>query len=330
MKTSELNLFVESIMTSEVKKKILNESNGDVYHIKCNGEPIATFPSEEQAEEELPKYKESHPDKELIIEKGEYENYSDMIEKLDQMGGELEEKENIDMKNKKTNTNLDIDMSEENEMCEGCGSEMKEGVCVECGKKITETKKKTLKLKESQLVDMIKKMVAESVPGLTITKAAQSKTKSDNESHASEVAKKIKKATTYDGNDNPEFPKQIGKGEKKMREPLEGEEEIVADNRGGGLEDLNYDYEPSEMFKKRQQMAIEGDSKMGNSHDAANVIKSDVPSKILKKVIRKKAKQKKEPTVGWGVDIKEPLLVKNINEEIDRIRNIASYNKKTQ
>lgn len=330
MKISELNLFVESIMVNEVKKNILKESTNEIYHIKCDGEPIATFSSQQQAEEELPTYKNTHPDKELIIEKGEYENYSDMIEKLDQMGSELEEKENIDMKNQQSNEKLDIDMSEENETCNECGSEMKEGECVECNKKVTETKKKTLRLKESQLVNMIKKMVAESVPGLTVTKAAQSKTKSESETNANEVAKKIKKATTFEGNDNPEFPKQISKGEKMTRKSVPDEEEIVSDNRGGGLEDLNYDYEPSEMFKKRQQMAIEGDSKMGNSHDAANVIKSDLASKIKKKVIRKKDKEKKETTVSWGHDFKEPVVVKSINEEIDRMKKIASYNKKTQ
>ena len=38
--------------------------------------------------------------------------------------------------------------------------------------------------------------------------------------------------------------------------------------------DLNYEYEPSENFKKRLKMALEGDVTMGNSQEAANVVKT--------------------------------------------------------
>jgi hypothetical protein len=342
MKVSDLKLFIENVMTNEVRNKIISESNQEIYHIKCEGEPIATFDSKLKAEEELPRYKKTHPDKELIIEKGMYENYSDMIDKLDEMGEELEEKENINMKNQESNENMDIDMSEDKQMCEQCGGEMKEGVCVGCGSKMMEStrKKRTLRLKESEMMKLISDILSESVPGLTVTKAAQSRTKKDSELHANEVAQKIKKATTFDGNDNPEFPKAIGKGEKMTRKPVEKEEEIVADNRGEGLDDLNYDYEPSEMYKKRQQMAIEGDTTMGNSHDAANVIKSNLPEKMKKKVQRKKEKKKQEPTVSWGIDWKEPINFKIneseiqskslLNEEIERMKKLALYNKKTQ
>jgi len=342
MKVSDLKLFIESVMTNEVKSRIISESTQEVYHIKCEGEPIATFDSKEKAEEELPKYKKSNPDKELIIEKGMYENYSDMIDKLDEMGEELEEKENVNMKNQESNENMDIDMSENKGMCEQCGGEMKEGECMECGSKMMEStsKKRTLRLKESEMMKLISDIISESIPGLTVTKAAQSKTKKESQSHANEVAQKIKKATTFDGNDNPEFPKAIGKGEKMTRKPVEKEEEIVADTRGEGMEDLKYDYEPSEMYKKRQQMAIEGDTTMGNSHDAANVVKSDLPEKIKKKVQRKKEKKKQEPTVSWGIAWKEPTDVNVnesetqskslLNEEIERMKKLSTYNKKTQ
>lgn len=342
MKVSDLKLFIENVMTNEVKNKIISESVGEKYHIKCDGEPIATFDSKEKAEEELPKYKKTHPDKELIIEKGMYENYSDMIDKLDEMGEELEEKENINMKNQESNENVDIDMSEEKEMCEQCGSEMKEGECMECGSKMMEStrKKKTLRLKESEMMKLISDIISESVPGLTVTKAAQNKTKQESQTHANEVAEKIKKATTFDGNDNPEFPKAIGKGEKMTRKPVDKEEEIVADMRGEGMEDLDFDYEPSEAYKKRQQMAIEGDTTMGNSHDAANVVKSDLPEKIKKKVQRKKEKSKKETVVSWGHAWKEPTTVNIaeteqkekalLNEELERMKKLATYNKKTQ
>jgi len=191
-------------------------------------------------------------------------------------------------------------------------------------------KKKVLRLKESQLINIIKKSISESVPGMSVTKAVQNKTKQDSEAHAVEVAKKIKKATSFDGNDNPEFPKQIGKGEKVKRKPIENEEEIIADNRGGGMEDLNYEIEPSEAYKERQRMAIEGDAKMGNSHDAANVVKSNLPKKITQKVKRKREKEKNEPVVSWGHRWKDPTSVKVVNEEIDRMKKLSLYNKKTQ
>lgn len=332
MKVTDLNLFINNILESEVKKNILTESKKEFYHIKCDGEPIATFDSKEMAEEQLPKYKKSHPDKELIIEKGEYNDYSEMIDKLDEMGEELEEKENINMKTQDSNENMDINMSEKKETCNECGGEMKEGMCMECGTKMNEStkKKRILRLKESELVELIKNSIVESVPGLTVTKAAQSKTKQESEENSREVAKKIQKATSFEGNDNPEFPKQIGKGEKVTRKPVENEEEIVADYRGGGMEDLDYEIEPSEMFKERQKMAIKGDSKMGNSHDAANVIKSDLPEKILKKVERKKQKEKEEPVISWGHSWKSPVDMKVVNEEIERMKKLLSYNEKTQ
>jgi hypothetical protein len=332
MKVRELNLFIENLLESEVKKTILSESKKEFYHIKCEGEPIATFDSKERAEEELPKYKETHPDKELIIEKGVYSDYSEMIDKLDEMGEELEEKENINMETQESNENIDIEMSEKKQTCNECGGEMKEGECLECGSNMKEStnKKKVLRLKESDLIKLIKSTIKESVPGLTVTKSAQSKTKQDSEENAREVAKKIEKATSFEGNDNPEFPKQIGKGEKMTRKQVENEDEIIADKRGGGMEDLNYEIEPSEMFKERQKMAIKGDTKMGNSHDAANVIKSDLPEKILKKVERKKEKQKDEPVVSWGHRWKSPAEVKVVNEEIERMKKLLKYNEKTQ
>jgi hypothetical protein len=91
MKMKDINTIIENTIYNHVKSVIMEESekgNKEVYHIKCEGEPIATFDTEEEANEELPKYKKSHPDKELIIEKGVYESHGDMIDKLDSMGEE--------------------------------------------------------------------------------------------------------------------------------------------------------------------------------------------------------------------------------------------------
>jgi hypothetical protein len=477
MNLSEINNIINDVISEEIRNTIIMEStNKEVYHIKCDGEPIATFDSEKEAQEALPDYK-AKTTGDLIIEKGMYESYEDMLDKLDEMGQELEEKENTNMENQKPideklvgnqknidkNDNGKIDgedfkilnkeeecnecgeMNEEDEdgndvhsiwrkyseaafnehspedfsdefeyadniithivqdaiangdideededdlnddikdsygdtlmdsyrdnggdmgdnededddsfgddyeslpdgdvnegakMCSECGGMMnEEGMCSECSGKMMESKKKTLRLKESEMLDMIQRIVKESVPGVTTTKKAQTQSKKDNESNASEVAKKIKKATTFDGNDNPEFPKPIGKGEKVARKNTPEQEEEIADNRGGGLEDLHYDIEPSQQFKDRLKKSLEGHTTTGNPQEAGNVIKSDLGKNIAKKVERKH-KQRKD-VVMYNKDVsptKEVNESKNnlssiLEEEIKKMKNMASYDKKTQ
>jgi hypothetical protein len=387
MKLSEINNIINEVISEEIRKTIIKESNSkEVYHIKCDGEPIATFDTEEEAQEALPNYKAKSTG-ELIIEKGVYESHEDMIDKLDEMGEELEEKENTNMENQKPideklvgnqknidkNKNGEIDaedfkilnkeeedcyecdeMKEEDsfgddyenlpdgdvnespEVCSECGSEMKEGICNECSGKMMESKKKTLRLKESEMLTMIQRIVKESIPGITVTKKAQGQSKKDNEANATEVAKKIKGATTFDGNDNPEFPKQIGKGDKVARKNTPEQEEEIEDNRGGGLEDLTYDMEPSQQFKDRLKKSLEGHSSTGNSQDAANVMKSDLGKNIAKKVERKQ-KQRKD-MVMYNKDVQPVKIVKEsknklstiLEEEIQKMKKIAGYNEKTQ
>jgi hypothetical protein len=302
----EINKFkniLENTLSKEIKKYILSEAEGgqEKFHIMDNGEPIATFDSKEEAEEELPKYQKTHPDKELIIEKGVYESYHDMIDKLDEMGEELESNE---MEN----------IAEKEQMCNECGGEMKEGECMECGSTMMkESKKRKIRLKESEFVKLIANIVSESVPGIEITKRAQKQSKIDNEAYASEVKTKMEKANSFENNDNPEFPKQIGKGDKVARVNTEDEDEIVADNRGGGLEDLSYETEPSEMFKDRAKKALVGHPTMGNSSDAVNVVKSELGEKIAKKIERKKQKKAKETRVMHG---KRLLILMSMNLRI--------------
>jgi len=75
---------------------------------------------------------------------------------------------------------------------------------------------------------------------------------------------------------------------------------------------------------------------MGNSHDSPNVMKSDLGEKILKKVDRKSKKIGKETLASWGTAIKEPIVVKEnknsvvLNSEMNRMKQMFKYNKKTQ
>lgn len=244
-------------------------------------------------------------------------------------------------KKHKVTMKKDIDIKEGNMVCEKCGDMLNEDhKCDKCGIKY-ESKKIKLRLNENQLIDLINKivkktMINESIPGIDITKRAQKTSGSDSKSHMSDVAKKMKKTLSFDGNDNPEFPKQIGKGDKVAHRNTEKEEETIEDYRGGGLEDLDYGYEPSDRFKDRLKKSLKGHSTMGNSHDSPNVMKSDLGEKILKKIDRKAKKIADETVVSWGTSIKEPLIVKEsknskiVNNEMNRMKQMFNYNKKTQ
>jgi len=568
MKTLNLKDIIDETLRDEAKKLIkeqltlAGESEGgkDMYHITHNGEPVDTFEDVDIAKSELQTYKNGHPDKEFEIKKVKYGSPTELIDKLDEMGEQLEEdkgveiKENKQMikkvkslaeaikdakkrgvnectingkkynvaeslklleqeekfsseettgevdelhlpaflKNKKKDKDEDKDDKEEkNELPDalkylgkkGDKKEEKEP-CNECGKSITETKKKTLRLSESELIALISRMVTESmgepfekkasvpqeikksggnkgvidpkgkvpekepfkgkntgtgavvdpfekkasvkqeikkasggkevidpkgkvaekepfkgantgsgnpvdpfektpsvkqeikkvgggkevinpkgkvgeaapfekkasvkgeiktesIPGLEVTKRARKVSGDESKTHMGDVESKMKKASSFEGNDKPEFPKPIGKGEKMAINPTDDQAQYITDNRGGGLQDLQYDHEPSDKFKERLKMAIEGDTKMGNGHDAANVIKTNVGSNVVKSAEKKKENLKKEKLVGWGHRSVQPTDVKTVSEsipeksalleeEMKRMKDILGYNKKTQ
>ena len=233
------------------------------------------------------------------------------------------------------------DMNENKSMCSECGGMLnEEGSCNECSGGMYESNKRTLRLTESELVSLISRMV-ESVPGVDVTKRAQKGSKKENDDYMKEVGKKLKKSASFDGADNPKFPKQNGKGEKMAINATPEQDEYTATHRGGTLADLDYDQEPSENFKKRLKMALEGDTKMGNSQDAANVIKTDTGKNIGKTSEKKKGIEKKAKEVSWGHSWKSPeevVIVKEsknrmssiLEEEIKRMKKMYGYNEKTQ
>jgi hypothetical protein len=227
------------------------------------------------------------------------------------------------------------------QMCSECGSQMYEGVCNECGGAMNESKKRKVKLTESELVYFINKIVKESVPGLRIATDMKTKSGKINTDANKETGDKIKKSLNFDNNNNPEFPDQLGKEkEKAARTNSEDENEYVEDWRGGTMLDLKYDSEPSDQFKDRLKKALEGDKTTGNAQDGdvANVIKSDLGKKIAKAVERKKENVKKMPMYNKDFQptnekapVNESLKTKSVlNEEIKRMKDMVQYNKKTQ
>ena len=432
MKVSELTTIIENIVSNEIRKTIMEENNGkkEVYHIKCEGIPLATFESEEEATDALPDYKAKHNDGELIIEKGVYESHDDMMDKLDEMNDQLEETENMEntqpmegnefsgaLKTARDNgektfkvdgKEYDVEecwskqmeeekeggddfedmlrgrrkkhsyvnnseesseeMGEEKKCCEKCGKEICEcgggymeeedmtenkQMCNECGG-MYESKKKTVRLTESELIKLISKMVSESIPGLQAAEKLHLESGKENKAHLADVETKMKKLASFDGNDNPEFPKAIGKGEKVARKNTPEQEEEIAKNYAG-LENLEYDIEPSEQFKKRLKMAIEGDTLMGNGKvtepasikpsngaDKGNEAKEKEGNHIqtpeTAKKIEKQVKDREEDKKNRVLYSKEKVPVSEskvnfssvLDAEIKKMKNISEYNKKTQ
>jgi hypothetical protein len=222
-----------------------------------------------------------------------------------------------------------MDMEEAKEVCTKCGKEM-----CECGGMSMYEGKKSVTITETELIALIKN-IAEAVPGLETYKKAHKGSGEINKAAMSDIDKELKSYLNFDGNENPEFPNQEG-GEKVARQPDSEEEDEVADNRGGGMEDLDYDVEPSKQFNERLKMSLVGDTKMGNSHDAANVIPSKLGDKIIKKVERRKKEiakapmYEKDPAPTRSVNESEAKDNKVVLEEIKRMKEMLGYNKKTQ
>jgi hypothetical protein len=233
------------------------------------------------------------------------------------------------------------EMGEEKKSCEKCGKE----VC-ECGGGMYESKKKTIRLTESELTKMIAKMVSESIPGLDAAKKSHAESGKENKANISAVEKKIAATMKFDGNDNPEFPKAIGKGEKVARKNTPAQEDEIKKNFAG-LENLDYDIEPDSKFKDRLKKAIEGHTTMGN---APTTEKTDVkpsngaklgeepkdkdgnviPTPETAKGIEKQVKDRQKDKDNRELYKVHTVPVKNINEEVEKMKKIFNYNKKTQ
>jgi hypothetical protein len=164
----------------------------------------------------------------------------------------------------------------------------------------------------------------------------------------------MKDYLSFDGNDNPEFPKAIGKGEKIARKNTPEQEDEIKKNFAG-LENLDYDIEPSEQFKKRLKMAIDGDKLMGNAPttEKTNVTPSNgaklgeepkdkdgnsIPTPETAKKIEKQVKNRAEDKKKRVLYKKEEVPVNEskekfsniLEEEIKKMKDMANYNKKTQ
>lgn len=363
MKVSELDKIIEETISKEINNRILSEIKGKktAHCIKCEGEYIEVCESKDEADQKCKEYNKNNPDKDYVVEVETFESQEELISRLDELGEEkekenMEENQSIDEKLHGDQHKLDVDndgkieasdledlrQGDTNEdyditeiECEKCGK----GLC-ECGamEESEDKESKILRLTESQMIDIITKMVKESksnVPGVREVDDVHKANKKETAEHMKTVDKKIKDALTIEGGDNPEFPKANGKGDKKVVHNTEEENEEMENSRGENPLGLDYDHEPSEEFKERLKKSLEGDSTMGNA-DGGNTIETETGKNLHKTAERRKEVKEKAPMYVKDVqpvkELKEETSeVGNVlQEEISKMKKMFSYNEKTQ
>jgi len=236
-------------------------------------------------------------------------------------------------------------------------------------RKESKKSKSTLKLSESEMIDLIEKIVLEDKEkvksniknltepkGLTTYRRAVKGSGKENDEYIKSVAKKmkdyLKDGSKGDYETNPKhFPKSNGglaKMKKMAYEVSKDGEEFLDDYMRPGMENLDYDeIHPNEDWMKDN---IEGSSRTGNNPEWINAEKTELGAKLNKKrkenkfakAKRMAANKSPQPVVtdkpgqesGKGIDIKvesiESKTDKKLNEEFEKMKSLISYDRKTQ
>jgi hypothetical protein len=229
---------------------------------------------------------------------------------------------------------------------------------------MNETKnKESITMTESEMIDFIEKIVVEEKlksmgkhKGTATYEKAHKGSGKENDDYIKSVAKKmkdyLKDASKGEYDENPEiFPKgngELAKMNKKAYIPSDAVKDYVDNLTAAGQENLDYDeIKPSEDWLTSN---IEGSSMTGNNPEWANTGKTDVNKKrnkirkdnMLAKIKRKAYHKAPQPIVqdNTGEDSTGKLMMKlestnekesiKLNEEFDRMKQLLSYNKKTQ
>lgn len=230
-----------------------------------------------------------------------------------------------------------------------------------CGCKGSMKESKKIRMRESEVIDLIERLVNEEkeAVGYKETKRVLNQSKTSNDKELANVMKKLKNYVkagsegTFEA-EPKSFPKGNGEMKKMVKKaytPSKAVEEYIENFAySPGMENLQYDeIQPNEEWMEKN---IEGSSMTGNNPDWANAVKTDLGKKInekRKKNLYGKEKDKSYRRVTQPVDVagensdsksldsifnklKESTDKKDImvNEELNKIKNILNYNKKTQ
>jgi hypothetical protein len=234
-------------------------------------------------------------------------------------------------------------------------------------KGVNESKKQKLQLTEDEMIELIERIVIQEKSAVESMEKKNSKeSKKSNDDYIKDVTKKMKDYMSNMGieykADSDEFPRgntmmditdKDGKtkmsDKKQMYNASDSVEEYIDQvARSGGMENLDYDQiKPNEDWV---ELNIMGSEKTGNSPEYANAVKTDVNKDVnkrrklnvlakLKKMSYQKADQPVYDVAGsekhsdemnyLTASVEEKKQTK-INEDLDKMKNLIDYNRKTQ
>lgn len=222
-------------------------------------------------------------------------------------------------------------------------------------------KKESLKLSESELVDLIESIVKEDLKtiggkprGLSEYERSHKGSGKENDEYIKSVTKKMKEylkdGSKGEYTESPKhFPKnngQLSKMDKKGYTMSKDGDEFLDDYMRPGMENLDYDeIQPNEDWMEGN---IEGSSKTGNNPKWGNAEETELGKKLNKKrkdnkfaKLRNKSYNKATQPItdrpdnesGNGLNIKlesTEKTTKVLNEEFSKIQHLMGYSRKTQ
>jgi hypothetical protein len=204
-------------------------------------------------------------------------------------------------KEKETNEGLNLPLKPTNIEnvnalhCPNCGSnQIKDNTCLHCGTHFeitpkptktpapahqTKTYNKSLNtfdesVKKESFSQSVLNLLEAGTPGIDMYNKIHGESGTSNTAGVKRSMDNAKRLNTVADKTENEKLSGIGKGEPKYsnfdKEKTKEDEEYIGILRGMGLQDIQFDSEPGDDYKKRAEEAIIGSSAMGNNPDWAN------------------------------------------------------------